>query len=109
MKKYLIILIILFSNISQAESCNNNNKLSQFLKPMITGDNRILPKQIKYLSGKKLKEFLYNNEITISYYNNKHSYFFYPNFTYDVFSYPYKNDTLQLHSLIHLHQDFHVW
>ena len=93
MKKYLIILIILFSNISQAESCNNN-KLSQFLKPMITGDNRILPKQIKYLSGKKLKEFLYNNEITISYYNNKHSYFFYPNFTYDVFSYPYKSRKL---------------
>ena len=93
MKKYLIILIILFSNISQAESCNNN-KLSQFLKPMITGDNRILPKQIKYLSGKKLKEFLYNNEITISYYNNKHSYFFNPNFTYDVFSYPYKSRKL---------------
>ena len=90
MKKYLIIFIIFFLNISQAESCNNS-KFSQFLKPMITGDNRILPKQIKYLSGKKLKEFLYNNEITISYYNNKHSYFFYPNFTYDVFSYPYKN------------------
>jgi len=90
MKKYLIIFIIFFLNISQAESCNNS-KFSQFLKPMITGDNRILPKQIKYLSGKKLKEFLYNNEITISHYNNKHSYFFYPNFTYDVFSYPYEN------------------
>ena len=93
MKKYLIILIILFLNISQAESCNNS-KLSQFLKPIITGDNRILPKQIKYLSGKKLKEFLYNNEITISYYNNKHSYFFNPNFTYDVYSYPYKSRKL---------------
>jgi len=90
MKKYLIIFIIFFLNISQAESCNKS-KLLQFLKPMITGDNRILPKQIKYLSGKKLKEFLYNNEITISHYNNKHSYFFYPNFTYDVFSYPYEN------------------
>ena len=93
MKKYLIIFIIFFLNISQAESCNNS-KLSQFLKPMITGDNRILPEQIKYLSGKKLKEFLYNNEITISYYNNKHSYFFNPNFTYDVYSYPYKNRKL---------------
>ncbi len=93
MKKYLIILIILFLNISQAESCNNS-KLSQFLKPIITGDNRILPEQIKYLSGKKLKEFLYNNEITISYYNNKHSYFFNPNFTYDVYSYPHKNRKL---------------
>jgi len=90
MKKYLIIFIIFFLNISQAESCNKS-KLLQFLKPMITGDNRILPEQIKYLSGKKLKEFLYNNEITISHYNNKHSYFFYPNFTYDVFSYPYEN------------------
>jgi len=75
MKKYLIIFIIFFLNISQAESCNKS-KLLQFLKPMITGDNRILPEQIKYLSGKKLKEFLYNNEITISHYNNKHSYFF---------------------------------
>ena len=93
MKKYLIIFIIFFLNISQAESCNNS-KLSQFLKPMITGDNRILPEQIKYLSGKKLKEFLYNNEITISYYNNKHSYFFNPNFTYDVYSYPYKSRKL---------------
>ena len=61
---------------------------------MITGDNRILPEQVKYLSGKKLKEFLYNNEITISYYNNKHSYFFNPNFTYDVYSYPYKSRKL---------------
>ena len=90
MKKYLIIFIIFFLNISQAESCNNS-KLSQFLKPIITGDNRTLPKQTNYLSGKELKEFLYNNEITISHYNNKHSYYFYPNFTYDVFSYPYKN------------------
>ena len=47
------------------------------MKPIITGDNRTLPKQTNYLSGKELKEFLYNNEITISHYNNKHSYYFY--------------------------------
>ena len=93
MKKIFVILLILFPGILAAEN-SNSNKLLNILNTIVTGDTKYLQEQEFYLTGDDLKNFLLNNEITIVHNNIKHSYFFNSNFTYEVFSYPYKGRKL---------------
>ena len=93
MKKIFLILLILFPNILAAEN-SNSNKLLNILNTIVTGDTKYLQEQEFYLTGDDLKNFLLSNEITIVHNNIKHSYFFNSNFTYEVFSYPYKGRKL---------------
>lgn len=93
MKKIFVILLILFPSILAAEN-SNSNKLLNILNTIVTGDTKYLQEQEFYLTGDDLKNFLLNNEITIVHNNIKHSYFFNSNFTYEVFSYPYKGRKL---------------
>ena len=93
MKKIFVILLILFPSILAAEN-SNSNKLLNILNTIVTGDTKYLQEQEFYLTGDDLKNFLLSNEITIVHNNIKHSYFFNSNFTYEVFSYPYKGRKL---------------